>query len=247
MCTLPWFTLDSPLHSSAMVMVAAKQVFERVSESCGAVVQIDSMVPTEAVGPGTHMCVSAINPKWGFWWFNDETNKDTNSFCSQCMIRKKQELKKAPRTSCNGRIKFYVKSWVAWCNSSLFFSAQVKVFAIAQVPKFKSYFWKPKITLTFFGWPWLGLRNLECSYWKAAELLQLQLSFPAELDFSWVELFQLQLSFSAELDFNWVELSTPAELQLYLWTSLTIHQLNLPLGSWAGVFSPKPSGLDQLN
>jgi hypothetical protein len=27
-------------------------------------------------------------------------------FCSQCMIRKKQKLKEAPRTSCNGRIKF---------------------------------------------------------------------------------------------------------------------------------------------
>jgi hypothetical protein len=91
------------------------------------------------------------------------------------------------------------------------------------------------------------LRNLECSCWKAAELLQLQLSFPAELDFSWVELLQLQLSFSAELDFNWVELSTLVELQLQLWTSLTIHQLNLPSGSWAGVFSPKLSGLDQLN
>jgi hypothetical protein len=121
------------------------------------------------------------------------------------------------------------------------------VFAIAQVPKFKSYFWKPKITLTFFGWPWLGLRNLECSCWKAVGLLQLQLSFPAELAFSWVELLQLQLSFSAELDFSWVELSTPAELQLQLWTSLTIHQLNLPPGSWAGVFSPKLSGLDHLN
>jgi hypothetical protein len=143
--------------------------------------------------------------------------------------------------------KILCKSWVAWCNSSLFFSAQVKVFAIAQVPKFKSYFWKPKITLTFFGWPWLGLRNLECSCWKAAELLQLQLSSPAELVFSWVKLLQLQLRFSAELDFSWVELSTPAELQIQLWTSLTIHQLNLPPGSWAGVFSPKLFVLDQLN
>jgi hypothetical protein len=52
--------------------------------------------------------VSAINPKWGFWWFNDKTNKGTNSFCSQCMIRKQQELKEASRTSCNERIKFYV-------------------------------------------------------------------------------------------------------------------------------------------
>ena len=75
----------------------------------------------------------------------------------------------------------------------------------------KAIFWKPKISLKFYGWPWLGLRNLECSCWKAAELLQLQLSFPAELDFSWVELLQLQLSFSAELNFSWVELS---QLQL---------------------------------
>jgi hypothetical protein len=72
-------------------------------------------------------------------------------------------------------------------------------------------------------------------------------STAAELNFSWVELLQLQLSFSAELDFSWVELSTPAELQLQLWTTLTIHQLNLSPGSWAGVFSPKLSGLDQLN
>jgi hypothetical protein len=36
------------------------------------------------------------------------TNKGTNSFCSQCMIRKQQKLKEATRTSCNGRIKFYV-------------------------------------------------------------------------------------------------------------------------------------------
>jgi hypothetical protein len=107
--------------------------------------------------------------------------------------------------------KILCKTWVAWCNSSLVFFAQVMVFAIAQVPKFKSYFWKPKITLTFYGWPWLGLRNLECSCWKAAELVQLQLSFLAELDFSWVELLQLQLSFSADLDFSWVELS---QLQL---------------------------------
>jgi K+ transporter len=24
--------------------------------------------------------VSAINPNWGFWWFNDKTNKGTNEF-----------------------------------------------------------------------------------------------------------------------------------------------------------------------
>ena len=80
--------------------------------------------------------------------------------------------------------KILCKSWVAWCNSSLVFFAQVMVFVIAKVPKFKSYFWKTKITLTFFGWPWLGLRNLECSCWKAAELLQLQLSWTsADLSF----------------------------------------------------------------
>jgi hypothetical protein len=32
--------------------------------------------------------VSAINPKWGFWWFNDKTNKGTNKFahsvCLEC-------------------------------------------------------------------------------------------------------------------------------------------------------------------
>ena len=63
------------------------------------------------------------------------------------------------------------------------------------------------------------------------------------LDFSWVELLQLQLSWtSAELsflNFSWT--------QLQLWTSLTIHQLNLPPGSWAGVFSPKLTGQDRLN
>jgi hypothetical protein len=152
-------------------------------------------------------------------------------------------------------------SWVAWCNSSLVVFAQVMVFAVAQASKFKSYFWKPKISWTFYGWPWLGLRNWECSCWKAAELPQLQLSISAELNFSWVELFQLQLSFSAELNFSWVELLqlqlsffnyswafvAPAELQLQLWTSLTIHQLNLPSGSWTGVFSTKLSGQDQLN
>jgi len=151
------------------------------------------------------------------------------------MIRKKQELKEAPRTSCNGRIKFYVKSWVAWCNSSLFFSAQVKVFAIAQVPKFKSYFWKPKITLTLFGWPWLGLRNLECSCWKAAELLQLQLSFPAELNFSWVELLQLQLSWtSAELSF----FSCSWAFQLS-WTSAELNFLN---SSWTSTSTGVQAG-----
>jgi hypothetical protein len=52
----------------------------------------------------------------------------------------------------------------------------------------KAIFCKPKISLKFYGWPRLGLRNLECSYWKSAEL-----------NFSWVELSQLQLNFN----FNW--------------------------------------------
>jgi hypothetical protein len=71
--------------------------------------------------------------------------------------------------------------------------------------------------------------------------------------FSWTKL-HLSWSFSTIVElFSWAELqlswafSTPAELQLQLWTSLTIHQLNLPLGSWARVFSPKLSGQDQLN
>jgi hypothetical protein len=76
----------------------------------------------------------------------------------------------------------------------------------------KIFFWKPKISLKFYGWPWLGLRNLECSCWKAAKLLKLQLSFSAELNLSWVELLQLQLCWtSAELSFlnsSWTSTST---------------------------------------
>jgi hypothetical protein len=110
------------------------------------------------------------------------------------------------------------------------------------------------------SWAPLAAAELDFSW---AELLQLQLSFSAELNFSWAELFQLQLSSSAELSFfsyswafqlSWTsaELSFSAGLnfswtRLQLWTSLTIHQLNLPPGSWAGVFSPKLSGQDQLN
>jgi hypothetical protein len=45
------------------------------------------------------------------------------------------------------------------------------VFTKAQASIFKSYFWKPKISWTFYGWLWLGLRNWESSCWKAAELL----------------------------------------------------------------------------
>jgi hypothetical protein len=94
------------------------------------------------------------------------------------------------------------------------------VFAIAQVFKFKSYFWKPKISWTFYGWPWLGLRNWECSYWKAVELLWLQFNFISwtKLQLSWassavVELFQLSWT-SAELNFfncSWA-FSTAVEL-----------------------------------
>ena len=95
--------------------------------------------------------------------------------------------------------------------------------------------WAPSAVAELFSWAGLS--------W--AELLQLQLSFSAELSFfsySWA--FQLgwtsaELSFSAGLNFSWT--------QLQLWTSLTIHQLNLPPGSWAGVFSPKLTGQDQLN
>jgi hypothetical protein len=62
-------------------------------------------------------------------------------------------------------------------------------------------------------------------------------AFSTELNFfSWVELFSAELNF-----FSWVE------LQLQLWTSLTIHQLNLLRASWTGVFSPKLSGQNQLN
>jgi hypothetical protein len=64
---------------------------------------------------------------------------------------------------------------------------------------------KNQISWMLYGWPWLGLRNLECSCWKAVELLQLQLSFSAELNFSSVELLQLSWAFS-----------TPAELQVQL-------------------------------
>jgi hypothetical protein len=122
--------------------------------------------------------------------------------------------------------------------------------------------WTSSAAVELFSWT-----KLQLSWASSAEL-----SFSAELNFSWVELLQLQLSFfswaelqlswtSAELNFSWVELlqlqlsffnyswafSTLAKLQLQLWTSLTIHQLNLPPGSWSGVFSPELSGQDQLN
>jgi hypothetical protein len=66
------------------------------------------------------------------------------------------------------------------------------------------------------------------------------------LQLSWASSAAAELFSWARLQLSWA-FSTLAELQLQLWTSLTIHQLNLPLGSWARVFSPKLSSLDQLN
>jgi hypothetical protein len=135
--------------------------------------------------------------------------------------------------------KILCLSWVAGSNSSLVVFTQVMVFAISQAFKFKSYFWKPKISWTLYVWPWLGLRNGECSCWKAVELLQLQLSFFnwVKLQLSWassaaVELFQLSWTSSTAVELFQLQLSfpTPVELQLQLWTSMTIHQLNLPPG-----------------
>jgi hypothetical protein len=81
-------------------------------------------------------------------------------------------------------------------------------------------FFENQISWTFSGWPWLGLRNLECSCWKAAELqLSWASSATAEL-FSW-----------AELQLSWA-FSTPAELNfrcepLWLYTSWTcLRQLS---------------------
>jgi hypothetical protein len=75
----------------------------------------------------------------------------------------------------------------------------------------KAIFWKPKVSLKFYGWSWLGLRNLECSCWKAAELFKLQLRFSAELSsFSCSWAFQLSWT-SAELSFlnsSWTSSST---------------------------------------
>jgi hypothetical protein len=63
--------------------------------------------------------VSAINPKWGFWWFNDKTNKGTNVFVPTIYLEctgtkgsskdiKKHHAGSLQRTSCDGRIKLYV-------------------------------------------------------------------------------------------------------------------------------------------
>jgi hypothetical protein len=106
------------------------------------------------------------------------------------------------------------------------------VFAKAQASIFKSYFWKPKISWTFYGWPWLGLRNWECSCWKAVELLQQQLSFLAKLNFSLVELLQLSWASSAAVElFSWTKLqlswasSAAIELFQLSWTSSTTVEL----------------------
>ena len=32
------------------------------------------------IAPFKCVSESAINPNWGFWWFNDKTNKDANKF-----------------------------------------------------------------------------------------------------------------------------------------------------------------------
>jgi hypothetical protein len=108
------------------------------------------------------------------------------------------------------------------------------MFAKTQASIFKSYFWKPKISLTFYGWPWLGLRNLECSCWKAVELFQLQLNFTSTVSSAAVELFQLQLNFTSttvelHLNYSWTSLQLYLQLQLsffnYSWTSPQL-QLN---------------------
>jgi hypothetical protein len=104
-------------------------------------------------------------------------------------------------------------SWVAGSISSLVVFAQVMVFAIAQASNSKVIS-KTKILWTLYVWLLLGLRNRECSCWKAlsffswVELLQLSWAFSTELNFfSWVERFQLSWTSSDELSFfSWVEL-----------------------------------------
>jgi hypothetical protein len=109
--------------------------------------------------------VSPINPKWGFWWFNDKTNKGTNKFdpsvCSKCtgtkgvtttgeksnrkfQGQKKTHMRYPWKDSMRRTYKILCISWVTGSNSSLVVFTQVMVFAIAQDSKFKSYFLKPK-------------------------------------------------------------------------------------------------------
>jgi hypothetical protein len=126
-------------------------------------------------------------------------------------------------------------SWVAGSISSLVVFAQVMVFAIAQASNSKVIS-KTKILWTLYVWLLLGLRNRECSCWKA-------LSF-----FSWVELLQLSWAFSTELNFfSWVE-----RFQLS-WTSTSTvklsdqNHLNLPPCQLNWGFYPKCSSQNQLN
>jgi hypothetical protein len=144
--------------------------------------------------------------------------------------------------------KILSKSWVAWCNSFLFSFAQVMVFAIARVPKIQKLFLKTKkhfnilwLTVVRFEKPRVFLLKSSWTSSTAAEL-----SSWTWLQLSWASSAAAELFSWAGLQLSWA-FSTSAELQLQLWTSLTIHQLNLSSGSWAGVFSPKLSGLDQLN
>jgi hypothetical protein len=105
----------------------------------------------------TFILESAINPNWGFWWFNDKTNKDTNKFapsvCSEIKgvttfvensNGKFQGLSKhimVPwKDSMRRTCKISYISWVTGSISSLVVFIQVMVFAIAQAFKFKSYF-----------------------------------------------------------------------------------------------------------
>jgi hypothetical protein len=171
------------------------------------------------------------------------------------------------------RVFLLKSSWafqLSWTSTELsFFSCS---WAFSAELSFFSYSWASSAELSFFSCSWAFSAELNFSW---VELLQLQLSFfscswafsataelfqlswtlaelsffsyswafSVELNFSWVKLLQLQLSF-----FNYIwAFSTPTELQLQLWTSLTIHQLNLPLGSWTGVFSPELSSQDQFN
>jgi hypothetical protein len=188
--------------------------------------------------------VSAVNPNWEFWWFNDKTNKGTNKFapsiCSECTRttttieksnrkfqgQKKTHMRYPWKVSMRQTYKILCISRVAGSNSSLIVFAQVMVFAITQASKFKSYFWKPKSlerSMSNCCWVW---ETESVLVEKQLNFFNCSWVFSAELNFSWVELLQLQLSFfSFSLAFP-----TTAELQLQLWTSLTIHQLNMPLG-----------------
>jgi hypothetical protein len=87
---------------------------------------------------------------------------------------------------------------------------------------------------TLCVWLLLGLRNWECSCWKAVELFQLQLNFTSTVSSAAVELFQLQLNFTStavelHLNYSWTSLQLYLQLQLsffnYSWTSPQL-QLN---------------------